>query len=71
MSVGWLEPLLTRIAENRTRVVMPVVDVLDADTLSYGRVVEPLERGGFNWRLQFRWQETPKYYDRPKTSPIR
>ncbi|XP_072029534.1 LOW QUALITY PROTEIN: polypeptide N-acetylgalactosaminyltransferase 13-like [Amphiura filiformis] len=71
VSVGWLEPLLSRIAENRTIVVMPVVDVIDADTLEYGKVAEPIERGGFNWRLQYRWKATPNYYDRPKTSPIK
>ncbi len=33
--VGWAEPLLARIAEDRTNVVYPVVDVIDDDTFEY------------------------------------
>uniref|UniRef100_A0A336MPS4 CSON002865 protein n=1 Tax=Culicoides sonorensis TaxID=179676 RepID=A0A336MPS4_CULSO len=32
---GWLEPLLDRIARNRTTVVCPVIDVIDDTTLEY------------------------------------
>ncbi|KAF8793270.1 Polypeptide N-acetylgalactosaminyltransferase like protein [Argiope bruennichi] len=31
-SVGWLEPLLSRIAEQRTRIVCPVIDIIHDET---------------------------------------
>lgn len=34
-TTGWLEPLLDRIARNRTTVVCPVIDVIDDTTLEY------------------------------------
>ncbi|VDD95644.1 unnamed protein product [Enterobius vermicularis] len=70
---GWLEPLLTRIKENRKAVVCPVIDVINDRTFAYQKGVE-LFRGGFNWNLQFRWYSVPpsitnaKNYD--PTSPI-
>lgn len=34
-TIGWLEPLLDRIARNSTTVVCPVIDVIDDTTLEY------------------------------------
>jgi polypeptide N-acetylgalactosaminyltransferase len=34
-NVDWLRPLLQRIKENRTAVITPLVDMLEADTLEY------------------------------------
>ncbi|XP_065560666.1 putative polypeptide N-acetylgalactosaminyltransferase 9 isoform X2 [Artemia franciscana] len=55
---GWLEPLLDRIARNRTNVVTPVIDVINDDTFQYqngGGVAV----GGFDWNLQFNWHQIP------------
>ncbi|KAG8178090.1 hypothetical protein JTE90_017439 [Oedothorax gibbosus] len=53
-SKGWLEPLLARIAEDRKRVVCPVIDIISDDTFQYVRSFE-LHWGAFNWELHFRW----------------
>lgn len=53
-SRGWLEPLLARIAERRSCVVCPVIDIIHDDTFAYVRSFE-LHWGAFNWELHFRW----------------
>ncbi|XP_014203524.2 glycerol kinase-like [Copidosoma floridanum] len=53
-TAGWLEPLLEAIFKNRTRVVSPVIDIINDDTFSYTRSFE-LHWGAFNWDLHFRW----------------
>lgn len=32
---GWLEPLLARIEQERTAVLVPIIDVIEANTLAY------------------------------------
>lgn len=55
----WLEPILSRIAENRTvHVVMPIIDIINPDTLEYSS--SHLVRGGFNWGLHFKWENIPR-----------
>lgn len=34
-NVGWLQPLLERVAEDPTRVVCPVIDVISMDSFQY------------------------------------
>lgn len=34
-TVGWAEPLLSRIEENRTAVLVPIIDVIEANNLAY------------------------------------
>jgi polypeptide N-acetylgalactosaminyltransferase len=46
--------LISRIAEDRTRVVCPVIDIISDDTFAYVRSFE-LHWGAFNWELHFRW----------------
>lgn len=59
---GWLEPLLDRIARNRTNVVCPVIDVIDDDTLEYHyRDSGGVNVGGFDWNLQFNWHAVPDH----------
>lgn len=43
----WVQPLLSRIAENKKNVVVPIIDIINADTFKY--TSSPLVRGGFNW----------------------
>ncbi|KAI1309021.1 Polypeptide N-acetylgalactosaminyltransferase 1 [Halotydeus destructor] len=55
---GWLEPLLARIAEDRTRVVCPIIDVISDETFEY-IAASDMAWGGFNWMLNFRWYRVP------------
>ncbi|RWS11300.1 polypeptide N-acetylgalactosaminyltransferase 5-like isoform X1 [Dinothrombium tinctorium] len=56
---GWMEPLLARIAEDRTRVVSPIIDVIDDKTFEYYPVTDELY-GAFDWRLRQRWYRAPE-----------
>lgn len=59
--LGWLEPLLDRIARNSTTVVCPVIDVIDDTTLEYHyRDSGGVNVGGFDWNLQFNWHAVPE-----------
>ncbi|KAL0275331.1 UNVERIFIED_CONTAM: hypothetical protein PYX00_003213 [Menopon gallinae] len=71
---GWLEPLLSRITEDRRTVVCPIIDVISDDTFEY-ITASDMTWGGFNWRLNFRWYRVPqREVERrkgDKTAPIR
>ncbi|CAG9862920.1 unnamed protein product [Phyllotreta striolata] len=54
---GWIEPLLERIKEKQSNVVMPIIDIINPDTFKYSS--SPLVRGGFNWGLHFKWDNLP------------
>ena len=51
---GWLEPLLERVAHDPSVIVSPVIDVIHPATFAYASTGEAV-RGGFDWRLNFRW----------------
>lgn len=71
---GWLEPLLARIAQNRTIVVTPDIEVVDFKTFSYAQGKGGNNRGIFNWELTFKWRALPDYERKRRKSdadPIR
>lgn len=57
VNVDYAEPLLGRIRDDRKVLVMPVIDIINADTFEYSS--SPLVRGGFNWGLHFKWDNLP------------
>lgn len=71
---GWLEPLLARIAEDRTRVVSPILDVIDDETFEYVTASDAVW-GGFNWKLMFKWIPVPEREQKrragDRTKPLR
>ncbi|XP_075068407.1 polypeptide N-acetylgalactosaminyltransferase 15 isoform X2 [Mixophyes fleayi] len=56
---GWLEPLLSRLMNNRNRIVSPVLDVIDWRTFDYYHTAE-LRQGVFDWKLDFHWVTLPE-----------
>ena len=71
---GWLEPLLARIAHDRTIVVTPDIEVIDLRTFRYAQSKGGYNRGVFNWELTFKWRALPEYESKRRKSdadPIR
>ncbi|CAN9503855.1 unnamed protein product [Ophioblennius macclurei] len=56
---GWLEPLLERVAQDRTKVVSPIIDEIDWQTFQYNATQWPVQ-GMFDWRLDFHWESNPQ-----------
>lgn len=56
-NVGYAEPLLNRIKDNRRVLTIPVIDIINPDTFAY--TSSPLVRGGFNWGLHYKWDSLP------------
>ena len=51
---GWMEPLVARIHEDRTRVVIPNIRGFDLDTLALSKGDPwPPSKGSLNWRLSY------------------
>ncbi|XP_070577515.1 polypeptide N-acetylgalactosaminyltransferase 2-like isoform X2 [Ptychodera flava] len=70
---GWLLPLLQRIKEDHTRVVCPVIDVINMDSFKYVGASADL-RGGFDWSLHFKWEHMSNQQRQSRkdnTEPIR
>lgn len=66
---GWLEPLLGRIAGDRSRVVAPVIDMIDWKTFQY-HPSEELQRGVLDWKLDFFWEPLSEQERKALLSPI-
>ncbi|KAJ9592475.1 hypothetical protein L9F63_015891, partial [Diploptera punctata] len=61
--VNWLEPLLQRIKEKRTAVLVPIIDVIDDKTFEYmysKTASDFFQVGGFSWSGHFTWITIPE-----------
>jgi len=62
--LGWLDPLIARIKEDETNVLVPLIDVIDQETFSYMHHsitrVSDIFVGGFDWGLLFNWHQLPE-----------
>lgn len=68
VNVQWAEPLLTRIMESPTAVVLPVTDMILEHDLSYVQAGDHL-RGGFGYDMVFKWISAPSSYKFPAPLP--
>lgn len=68
---GWLEPLLTRIYQDQTAVVCPVIDVISDKTFEYHYKgdANSISVGGFDWNLQFNWHSIPEREKKRRSHP--
>lgn len=74
---GWLEPLLSRIAEDHTAVVSPDITTIDLNSFEFSKPVQygkHHSRGNFDWSLTFGWEAIPgheKERRKDETYPIK
>ncbi|CAH2224578.1 polypeptide N-acetylgalactosaminyltransferase 6 [Pelobates cultripes] len=74
---GWLEPLLSRIAEDHTAVVSPDITTIDLNSFEFSKPVQygkQHSRGNFDWSLTFGWEPIPaheKARRKDETYPIK
>lgn len=52
---GWLQPLIARIASDRSVVAVPFVDYINCDDFSYRPTFDVIHVNGFFWTLLFNW----------------
>ncbi|XP_072404993.1 polypeptide N-acetylgalactosaminyltransferase 14 [Chiloscyllium punctatum] len=65
----WLPPLLQRMKEDPTRVLSPVIDIINMDTFAYVAASSDL-RGGFDWSLHFKWEQLTPEVKAKRLQPI-
>ena len=71
VTVGWIEPLLDRLAFNKNITAISVVDTLDMETLAMWYREDPNKYPvtGFNWDLMFNWREVPDFERKRMKNP--
>lgn len=58
---GWIEPLLDRIRESPTSVLVPIIDVIDSKDFQYStNGFTSFQVGGFTWNGHFDWIDVSK-----------
>jgi polypeptide N-acetylgalactosaminyltransferase len=54
---GWIQPLIAAIEEDSTRVVVPIIDLIDPVKFTYTKAM--VAKSVFSWALFFKWE----YFD--------
>jgi hypothetical protein len=50
-----IQPLLSAVQEDNKRVVLPVVDIINAASFEYSKAM--VAKGSFDWYLMFKWYD--------------
>lgn len=71
VTIGWLEPLLDRLAINRNITAISVVDTLSMEDLGYYYRRDPnnIPVTGFNWDMIFIWKDIPDSERKRRKNP--
>ncbi|CAG9857597.1 unnamed protein product [Phyllotreta striolata] len=71
-TVGWIEPLLSRIEDDRTAVLVPIIDVIEATNLAYSTNGDTsFQVGGFSWSGHFTWIDIQDERDKNTLGPVK
>uniref|UniRef100_T1JEQ6 Polypeptide N-acetylgalactosaminyltransferase n=1 Tax=Strigamia maritima TaxID=126957 RepID=T1JEQ6_STRMM len=70
VNLGWLEPLLARIKQNRKVALVPIIEVIDDASMNYYQGGQDFfQIGSFTWSGHFTWINVPqKELDRRGTN---
>ncbi|XP_069108635.1 polypeptide N-acetylgalactosaminyltransferase 10-like [Argopecten irradians] len=72
VNIGWLEPLLFEISQNKTAIVQPSTDVVDAQTFEYRKYFDNNMRGHFKWNMAYHFVPLPpKQMEEVKAQPTK
>ena len=70
-NLGWLEPLLSRIAEGKEHVVTPVIDNIRDENLQFVWFnPDQIHIGKFTWDLTFDWMPIPEKSNHNRVSNV-
>ncbi|XP_066144540.1 polypeptide N-acetylgalactosaminyltransferase 1-like [Euwallacea fornicatus] len=68
----WIEPLLSRIQEDNTAVLVPIIDVIEASNMAYSTNGDSsFQVGGFSWSGHFTWIDIQDENDKGKVTPVK
>ncbi|CAG9834198.1 unnamed protein product [Diabrotica balteata] len=71
-TIGWAEPLLSRIEEDRTAVLVPIIDVIEANNMAYSTNGDTsFQVGGFSWSGHFTWIDIQDEKDKHTLGPVK
>ncbi|XP_069133292.1 polypeptide N-acetylgalactosaminyltransferase 4-like [Argopecten irradians] len=61
VNVGWLEPILFELNNDKTTIIQPSIDLIDPETFEYQHYFKNNIRGHFRWNMAFEYAPlTPK-----------
>ncbi|KAL1501593.1 hypothetical protein ABEB36_006890 [Hypothenemus hampei] len=68
----WIEPLLSRVEEDYTAVLVPIIDVIEASNMGYSTNGDSsFQVGGFSWSGHFTWIDIQNENDKGKVTPVK
>ncbi len=68
-NVQWLEPLLSRIMQDRKVLLIPVIDPIQSDTLQYFIPIRE-SHGAVTWKMKFVYKALPQHIQDKRKSDI-